>query len=526
MTIWNTLQAHSERLSNLSTNDLLSDLTRNKRLSFDIAGCHFDLSRQRLDQEVLNELLNLADTADFETLKKAFFAGDKINTSEDRAVLHMALRGGAPGIDSALIENVNAERAKLYACAESIRSGTWRGHTNKPIRDVVHIGIGGSHLGPELITEALGDFASTKVQIHFVANIDGYDLSHSIANLNPETTLFIVASKSFSTLETLENARSARSWFLERTCNSEAIAKHFIGITNNIEAAVDFGLLEENLFPMRDWVGGRYSLWSSMGLPAVIAIGSQNFDQLLDGAAQVDAHFANSPMAVNLPLTCALAGVWNYNVLGCESLAVLSYDQRLRLLPDYLQQLEMESNGKSISRQGEALTHTTMPILWGGCGTNGQHAYHQLLHQGTATYTADVITVAKDALKLPEHRNWLNANALAQAQAMADGFTPNSAAENHKTVAGKRPVSMVLLNELGPSQLGALLAVYEHKVFCQGALWNINSFDQWGVELGKKLAEPIYRNLSADPLGPKNTEPDNMATSQLIARLRTEADNA
>jgi glucose-6-phosphate isomerase len=233
----------------------------------------------------------------------------------------MALRGGAPDIDSALIENVNAERTKLYACAESIRSGTWRGYTNKPIRDVVHIGIGGSHLGPELITEALSDFASTKVQIHFVANIDGYDLSHSIANLNPETTLFIVASKSFSTLETLENARSARSWFLERTCNSEAIAKHFIGITNNIEAAVDFGLLEENLFPMRDWVGGRYSLWSSMGLPAVIAIGSQNFDQLLDGAAQVDAHFANSPMAVNLPLTCALAGVWNYNVLGCESLA-------------------------------------------------------------------------------------------------------------------------------------------------------------------------------------------------------------
>ena len=516
MTIWNTLQAHSARLNNLSTDGLLNDSSRNDLLSFDIAGCHFDLSRQRLDQEALKELANLANQANFDRLKEALFAGDKVNLSEDRAVLHMALRDGAPHIDPALIEDVKTVRNKLYTCAESIRSGTWRGYTNKPIRNVVHIGIGGSHLGPELITEALNEFATTGIQIHFVANIDGYDLSHALKHLDPETTLFIVASKSFSTLETLENGRSARSWFLERTCNTDAIAKHFVGITNNIEAAVEFGLSEENLFPMWDWVGGRYSLWSAMGLPAVIAVGSENFDRLLEGAAEVDDHFAASAANDNLPLTFALAGIWNYNVLNCQSLAVLSYDQRLRLLPDYLQQLEMESNGKSVDRHGKPIPYSTMPILWGGCGTNGQHAYHQLLHQGTAAFAADIIMVADDDLNLPTHRNWLNANALAQAQAMADGFEPESAQEEHKAVAGKRPVSMVLLDKLGPKQLGALLAVYEHKVFCQGALWNINSFDQWGVELGKKLAGPIYESLSAT--GAKR--PVNSATDQLITRLQ------
>ena len=368
------MQAHSARLNNLSTDGLLNDSSRNDRLSFDIAGCHFDLSRQRLDQEALKELANLANQANFDHLKEALFAGDKVNLSEDRAVLHMALRDGAPHIDPALIEDVKTVRNKLYTCAESIRSGTWRGYTNKPIRNVVHIGIGGSHLGPELITEALNEFATTGIQIHFVANIDGYDLSHALKRLDPETTLFIVASKSFSTLETLENARSARNWFLERTCNTDAIAKHFVGITNNIEAAVEFGLSEENLFPMWDWVGGRYSLWSAMGLPAVIAIGSGNFDRLLEGAAEVDDHFAGSAANDNLPLTFALAGIWNYNVLNCQSLAVLSYDQRLRLLPDYLQQLEMESNGKSVDRHGKPIPYSTMPILWGGCGTNGQHA--------------------------------------------------------------------------------------------------------------------------------------------------------
>ena len=519
MTIWDTLQSHHARLKHASANALLKEPGRYERLTFDIAGCHFDLSRQRLDLGVLDELLALATAADFDRLKQAFFAGEHLNLSEDRAVLHMALRNGAPTIDKTMQEKVNAARTKMYDCAEAIRSGQWRGFTNKPIHDVIHIGIGGSHLGPELITTALSEFAASHIKIHFVANIDGHDLHHALKGLNPETTLFIVASKSFSTLETLENARSARAWFLERTCSTTAIAKHFVGITNNVNAAVDFGLAAENLFPMWDWVGGRYSLWSAMGLPAVIAIGRHHFDQLLAGAAQVDKHFLAQPMMHNLPLTCAMTGIWNYNILRCQSLAVLSYDQRLRLLPDYLQQLEMESNGKSISRHGEQLDHTTMPILWGGCGTNGQHAYHQLLHQGTAAFTADIIMVANDTLNLPTHRHWLNANALAQAEAMADGFIAKSAADNHKAVTGKRPVSMILLDQLAPQQLGALLAVYEHKVFCQGIAWNINSFDQWGVELGKELAEPIYRRLSAETV---EFSAGSSATDQLIAKLQTE----
>ena len=517
MTIWNTLQAHSQRLATIPTEQLITDEQRQAKLTFDIAGCHFDLSRQRLDQRALDDLIVLAEEANVESLRNALFAGEELNVSERRPVLHMALRDGVPHLSADLVDEIETARQKLFQCADAVRSGTWRGYTNKPITDVVHMGIGGSHLGPELITEALDDYAQAIPKIHFVANIDGLDLATALKSLNPETTLFIVASKSFSTLETLENARSARNWFLERTCNKAAISQHFIGITNNFTAAKEFGLAEANLFSIWDWVGGRYSLWSAMGLPAAIAIGSDNFEQLLHGAAMVDRHFAQAPSAENLPLTCALAGLWNYNILGCQSLAILSYDQRLRLLPDYLQQLEMESNGKSVSREGEALDYTTMPILWGGRGTNGQHAYHQLLHQGTSAYAADIIIVAKDTANLPHHRNWLNANALAQAQAMANGWDPQSTDESHRAVIGQHPLSMVLIDELGPTQLGALLATYEHKVFCQGALWNINSFDQWGVELGKKLAEPIYRSLSDQhDLGSLY----DRATDALITRLK------
>ena len=518
MTIWKTLHGHRQRLDTIPTGELLEDEQRQSQLMFEVAGCYFDLSRQRFDQSALDALLMLAREANVESLRDALFAGEKINISENSAVLHMALRDGAPNIAANLMHEIRSARQKFYQCAESIRSGTWRGYTGKAITDVVHIGIGGSHLGPELITEALANYAVASPKVHFVANVDGFELATTLDALDPATTLFIVASKSFSTLETLENARSARNWFLERTCDTEAVAKHFIGITNNTATAKEFGLTEDNIFTMWAWVGGRYSLWSAMGLPAAIAIGSENFDKLLSGAALVDKHFAETADGQNLPLICALAGLWNYNVLACHSLAILSYDQRLRLLPDYLQQLEMESNGKSVSRQGRSLDYTTMPILWGGCGTNGQHAYHQLLHQGTSAYAADIIMVGRDALNLPEHRNWLNANALAQAQAMADGWHPESAGENHLAVVGQHPLSVVLVDELGPSQLGALLAIYEHKVFCQGALWNINSFDQWGVELGKKLAGPIFRSLNDD----HNVTPSyDRATNALITKLKS-----
>ena len=426
----------------------------------------------------------------------AMFSGQAINTSEQRAVLHPALRGGAASAPEEIKSLVHSTQQRMFELAESIRDGSYRGFTNKPISDVVHIGIGGSHLGPELVVEALRDHCTSQLKFHFVANIDANELHDALAGLNPETTLFVVVSKSFSTLETQVNANSARSWFLERTGDVAAIHRHFIGVTSNIAAAAEFGLDETQLLPMWDWVGGRFSLWSAVGLPILLSLGTANFQQFLHGAKAVDEHFVNRPIAENIPLLSALFATWNYNFLGAASLAVLPYDERLSLLADYLQQLEMESNGKSVSVEGEAVTTHTMPILWGGTGTRGQHAYHQLLHQGSRAYCADFIVVRSDTRQKPEHHRWLLANALAQSQAMATGQPDTSEAQ--KRVPGNHPTTTIVLNDLGPAQLGALLAVYEHKVFCHGAIWNINSFDQWGVELGKQLAKPIYTALSAE----------------------------
>ena len=502
-------------LSNENTSTL-KDLVRKPLLNpMSVAGCTFDFGRQWLTEDILKALISLADERGVSQLRDEMFAGAAINLSEKRAVLHAALRDGAPKAGAQILEEVRAVRAQMSKLTSAVRSGTWRGYTGKAITDVVHIGIGGSHLGPELVVDALQSRGSKGPKIHFAANIDGNDLYPILSAVNPETTLFIIASKSFTTLETQVNAQSARSWFLERTCSIEAIAKHFVAVTTNLEASAEFGLPEENLFTMWDWVGGRFSLWSAVGLPIMLAIGEDGFDALLAGAREVDEHFATAPPEENIPLLSALCATWNYNFLGAASLAVLSYDERLALLPDYLQQLEMESNGKSISRDSEAIETHTMPILWGGTGTRGQHAYHQLLHQGTRAYTADFIVIANDNIGDPEHHNWLLANALAQSQAMAIGFDA-PADEPHRTVTGNHPTTTIVLDQLGPRQLGALLAVYEHKVFAQGVIWGINSFDQWGVELGKKLALPIYETLSSGASHQQDT-----ATQRLIDYLQS-----
>lgn len=495
----------------------LSQLTKQPTLDvLELSGCRFDFGKQRVNPEILNGLIALSEQCEIFAQRDQMLNGETINNSEARAVLHTALRSGAGKVSPDIANAVQDVQQRMAVMAEAVRNGTWRGYTDKPFTDVVHIGIGGSHLGPELVVRALSDTTpSSRLNIHFAANIDAHDLFTILPNLNPETTLFIIASKSFTTLETKVNAQSARSWFLERSCSTAAIAKHFVAITTNIAEALSFGLPEENLLPMWDWVGGRYSLWSAVGLPIMIALGVEGFQELLAGARSVDRHFVETEARVNIPLISALLGTWNYNFLGAGSFAVLSYDERLALLPDYLQQLEMESNGKSVTKDGDPVGIHTMPILWGGTGTRGQHAYHQLLHQGTRAFTADFILVAADDLDHAEHHNWLAANALAQSQAMAIGYDA-PADQPHRQVPGNRATTTIILDELGPRQLGTLLAVYEHKVFCQGALWHINPFDQWGVELGKALAEPIYENLSG-----QQVHSQDLATQRLIEIIKS-----
>ncbi len=510
---WQKLDELAQRLPDQPLQALLQDPTRPEQFCHAVGGCLFDFSKQWVDSRVLQQLLALAEQSQVSRQAAAMCDGEIINQTEQRAVLHTALRGGAPNASAEIKTVVRDTQQRMFELSAALREGRYRGYTNKPIRDIVHIGIGGSHLGPELVVHALRDYANSHLRFHFVANIDANELHHALAGLNPETTLFVVVSKSFGTLETQINANSARSWFMERSGRIDAIGQHFIGVTSNIEAAVEFGLDPTQLLPMWDWVGGRFSLWSAVGLPILLSLGQAGFQQFLEGARRVDEHFLNQPAHSNVPLLAALFATWNYNFLGATSLAVLPYDERLTLLADYLQQLEMESNGKSVQRDGSTVSTQTMPVLWGGIGTRGQHAYHQLLHQGSRAYTADFIVVRRDTRGQPQHHQWLLANALAQSQAMAAGqATPG---EPHKHVPGNHPTTTVVLDDLGPTQLGALLAVYEHKVFCQGAIWNINSFDQWGVELGKQLAKPIFAALA------NGEEPSTQdaATQHLIKHL-------
>ena len=472
-------------------------------------------ARQRVDEESRRLLLALAEESGLETAIQDLFAGHHVNVTEDRPALHMALRTPARQ-DDGLAPTAQAEarqtRQRMMALAEAVRSGRWRGVGGKPMATVLHIGIGGSHLGPALAVEALGGDGPN---IRFLANVDGAATSAALAGLDPATTLAVVVSKSFGTEETLANAATVRSWFLERTCDPAAVAKHFVAVTANTEAAAAFGIPPAQCLPLPEWVGGRFSLWSAVGLPLAIAIGQAGFDELLAGAGEVDAHFRATPLAGNLPVLLALLQVWNQNFLGCATHAVLPYDHRLRLLPDYLQQLEMESNGKSVRVDGEASAIDTVPVIWGGEGTNGQHAFHQWLHQGTRSANVDFITCARPSHGLAHHHDALLAHCFAQGQALWEG---RSAESRHRNVPGGRASTTILLDELTPRALGALLALYEHKVFCASTIWQINAFDQWGVEVGKQLAAPIREALGGASDGVSDPLTNNLVGE--VRRLR------
>ncbi len=483
-------------------------------------GVLFDFSRQRIDREVLAGLLSLAREREWRLRVRQLVEGAAVNSSEDRPALHTALRSPA-GETPPVAEEAAGTLSQVKRFAEAVQNGSWRGCSGKAIADVVNIGIGGSDLGPRLVVEALQP-AGGRPALHFVPNIDGHAIATTLAGLNPETTLFVLASKSFTTRETLVNGETARSWFIERTGRAGALARHFVAVTANRDAATEFGLPAENLLPMWDWVGGRFSLWSAVGLPIAIALGTRAFDDLLRGAYAMDRHFQSAPADVNAPLLAALLGIWNTNFLGAASHAVLAYDERLRLLPEYLQQLETESNGKRVRHDGSPVGVHTTPILWGGTGTTGQHAFHQLLHQGTRSFTADFIVCASFEHGLEDHHRWLLANALGQGKAMALG---NRVDNPHRAVPGNHATNTIVVDRLTPTTIGALLAFYEHKVFCQGLIWDINSFDQWGVELGKELATTVFAQLAGE-----STAGQDRSTRSLIEHLlepgRTEGPEA
>ena len=495
-----------------------------------------DYSKNLITRDSMTALFALARRTGVETLRHRMFAGEPINATEHRAVLHVALRNrsGRPmtvnGKD--VMPDVRAALEHIRTFSDSVRKGEWAGHSGLRITDVVNIGIGGSDLGPAMAVEALKPYTHDGPRVHFVSNVDAADLADTLRALHPATTLFTIASKTFTTQETMANARSARRWFLERARDEAAIARHFVAISTNQAAVRDFGIAPENMFVFWDWVGGRYSLWSSIGLPIALAAGYGHFEQLLDGAHEMDEHFRTAPIEQNAPIVLGLLGVWYASVLGAESHAVLPYEQRLQRLPAYLQQLEMESNGKRVDCNGRVVDFHTAPVVWGEPGTNGQHAFFQLLHQGTRLISTDFLVGIETHDELGDHHRLLLANCIAQTEALMRGKTAEevraelgeqglsgSALERlvpHKVFPGNRPSTTLVYRKLGPRTLGMLLALYEHRVFTMGAVWNINSFDQWGVELGKQLAATIADDLRSDAL----ISGHDSSTNRLIAMAK------
>ena len=501
--LWTELEDQARRLSARRLLELFdAEPDRAQRMRVTAAGLTLDFSKQRLDATTLAQLLRLAEGAGLAEAITAMFAGEIINHTEGRAVLHTALRAGASGqarVDGQAvaveIENVLARMATLVA---DVREGHWTGHSGARITDIVNIGIGGSHLGPQLACDALRHRNDGALRVHFLANVDGGEFERVVRPLDPASTLFLITSKSFTTVETRLNATSARRWLAARFPAPEAIARHFVAVSAAPGKAVEFGMAAENVYPLWDWVGGRYSLWSAVGLPIAFAIGMSGFREFLDGARDLDRHFVETPFAANLPVLLALTGLWNNNFLGAETGAVVPYDDRLRYLPDYLQQLEMESNGKRVDNQGTALGHASAPVTWGGLGTNAQHAFFQLLHQGTRHIPVDFILALSHPAGLREHHDMLVANCLAQAEGLMRGrATGDDLLGRHRAIPGDRPSSLITMEALTPATLGALIALYEHKTYVQSVIWNINAFDQWGVELGKVLAGSLLDEITA-----------------------------
>lgn len=509
-TAWQALQSHAQTNQDRSLRDLFSeDAHRGGSLSLQAADIYLDYSKQRVTGETLSHLFALVRQCGVEELRDAMFAGQHINTTENRAVLHTALRNQSdrPVLvdDQDVMPAVRAELAHMREFSQRVRSGEWQGAKGQRIKTVINIGIGGSDLGPLMATEALTYYAADELQVKFVSNVDGTHLTEALRGETPSETLFIVASKTFTTDETMTNAASARKWLVD-ALGEEAVSKHFVALSTNLEAVKGFGIDESNAFGFWDWVGGRYSLCSAIGLPVMLAVGPDNFDELLAGFYDMDEHFRTAPLEQNMPVILGALGVWNRNLLGYDTEAVLPYEQYLHRFPAYLQQASMESNGKSVTKEGDRVDYQTGAVLWGEPGTNGQHAFYQLIHQGTVHIPCDFIVFAQ-SLNDPDgrgtHHRKLVANVLAQSQALAFGKTADEVrAEGvpeelvqHKVFEGNRPSNMLLLSKLTPRTLGQLIALYEHKIFVEGAIWGINSFDQWGVELGKVLARDIYDRL-------------------------------
>ncbi|SIT72267.1 glucose-6-phosphate isomerase [Ectothiorhodosinus mongolicus] len=534
---WQALQTHAKTMHQITLQDLFAhDEQRFDRFSLSLNGLLLDYSKNRITDETLQLLLNLAEATQLPQMREALFTGEAVNLTEGRAALHTALRDprrdGAVGGDMTILPQIHAVLDQMQDCVQRIREGDWKGFTDEPITDVVNIGIGGSDLGPLMVCEALRPYAHPRLRMHFVSNIDAAHLLQALAGLKPQTTLFIIASKTFTTQETLTNAHSARRWFLEQGGQEEDIAKHFVAISTNPRAVSEFGIDPANRFGFWDWVGGRYSLWSAIGLSIAISVGMDRFRELLAGAHAMDQHFRKAPLARNMPVILGLLGVWYHNFLGATAHAVLPYDQPLHRLPAYLQQLDMESNGKSVDRQGRAVHYSTGPIIFGEPGTNGQHAFYQLIHQGSHLIPCDFLAPCQSHYPLGEHHEMLLANMLAQAEALMQGKTQEQVAHEmqeaghspaeiaalapHRVFAGNRPSNTLLFPKLDPKTLGMLLALYEHKVFVQGVIWNINSFDQWGVELGKQLARQVLKDLRQDA----PPSPHDASTQALIQTVR------
>ncbi len=528
---WKALQAHYEKVRDLHLRKLFAeDPKRGERMTAEAVGLFLDYSKNRITDETLTLLLHLAEETRLRARIDAMFRGDKINVTEKRAVLHVALR--APRSKSIVVDGedvvplVHNVLDKMTDFANRVRDGVWKGHTGKRIRSVVNIGIGGSDLGPVMAYEALKHYSERALTFRFVSNIDGTDLAEATVDLDPAETLFIVASKTFTTLETMTNAESARNWSLKGLGGDpKAVAKHFVAVSTNAGKVAEFGIDTANMFGFWDWVGGRYSMDSAIGLSTMLAIGPDHFRAILDGFHQMDEHFRSAPFEQNLPVLMGLLALWNTNFLGAETVAVLPYEQYLKRFPAYLQQLTMESNGKHVTIDGVPVTYQTCPIYWGEPGTNGQHSFYQLIHQGTRLIPCDFIAFVETLNPLGRHHDMLLANVLAQAEALAFGKTPEQVkAEGtvdwlvpHRVFEGNRPSNTLFAQRLTPETLGKLVALYEHAVFTQGAIWKIDSFDQWGVELGKVLAQRIVPELESA------NEPDlkhDSSTNNLIRRKR------
>ncbi|MGB0892799.1 MAG: glucose-6-phosphate isomerase [Parashewanella sp.] len=514
---WQSLSQHRDSIKHMRTL-FEQDKQRFDKMSFKACDLLLDYSKNRVDDKAMSLLLQLANETQLSTKISAMFNGEAINSTENRAVLHTALR--APKSASILVNGkdvipeVHQTLAKMKQFVEAVHQGKWLGHSGKVITDVVSIGIGGSFLGPKIISQALRPYWNGKLNCHFVANVDGSAIAEKLKGLNPGTTLFLMSSKSFSTQETLTNTLTAREWLLNSGADKAAVAKHFVAITSNVTKATEFGIDEKNIFPMWDWVGGRYSLWSAIGLPIALLTGFETFEALLAGAAEMDAHFANAPLEKNMPVIMGLLSIWYSNFHASQSQVILTYDHYLRGLPAYIQQLDMESNGKSVDLVGNDLDHSTGPIIWGGEGSNGQHAYHQLIHQGTMVIPADFIMPLQSHNPIGEHHAQLASNCFGQTQALMQGRTFKEALTElqnselsedekiriakHKVMPGNRPSNTILMDKLTPKTLGSLIALYEHRTFVQGAIWDINSFDQWGVELGKILGNDVLERLGND----------------------------